>query len=27
VTNIFGPFDVGADETYDNDVIFENGFD
>lgn len=25
--NIFGPFDVGADETYENDVIFKNGFD
>ena len=27
VTNIFGPFDVGADETYDNDGIFANGFE
>ncbi len=27
VANIFGPFDVGADEAYGNDVIFENGFD
>lgn len=27
VANIFGPFDVSADEAYGNDVIFENGFD
>lgn len=27
VTDIYGPFDVGADETYGNDLIFENGFE
>ncbi|MCB1605031.1 MAG: hypothetical protein KDI59_10305 [Xanthomonadales bacterium] len=25
--NVFGAFDVGADETYENDVIFRNGFE
>lgn len=25
--NIYGAYDVGADETYENDVIFKNGFD
>lgn len=27
VLNLHGVFDVGADETYGNDVIFKNGFD
>lgn len=26
VSNIYGPFDAGADETYQNDVIFEDDF-
>src|SRR5690606_2083360 len=26
-TNNFGPFDVGADETYDNDIIFKDGLE
>lgn len=26
ITNAEGPFDIGADETYANDVIFEDGF-
>ena len=24
VTNIYGPYDAGADETYDNDIIFKD---
>ena len=27
VSNIYGPFDVGADETYGNDVIFSSDFE
>ncbi len=27
VVNVNGPFDLGADETYANDIIFENGFE
>lgn len=27
VADLYGPMDVGADETYDNDIIFKNGFD
>jgi len=26
-TNNLGPYDVGYDESYDNDIIFEHGFD
>ncbi|VAW38403.1 hypothetical protein MNBD_GAMMA01-1345 [hydrothermal vent metagenome] len=27
VTNLHGPYDIGADETYGNDIIFTNGFE
>jgi len=27
VNNTYGPYDIGADETYENDVIFRSGFD
>ncbi|VAW38407.1 hypothetical protein MNBD_GAMMA01-1346 [hydrothermal vent metagenome] len=27
VTNLHGPYDIGADETYGNDIIFANGFE
>lgn len=27
VNNLYGPFDVGADETYGNDIIFKDGFE
>ncbi len=27
VSNIFGPYDIGADETYENDIVFRNGFE
>jgi predicted outer membrane repeat protein len=27
VNNGIGPFDIGADETYDNDIVFKNGFE
>ncbi len=27
VNNLYGPYDIGADETYDNDIIFKDGFE
>lgn len=26
-SNLFGPYDIGADETYATDIIFKHGFD